>query len=106
MNREEVRQFLSRLSRKEWEYIKSMIPADSAIPTPRVLENDTYAIEELREYIQMVSDEVFKKGNPDYDKINPLPIKESISLGLTASALSNSVLASAYFSRLKRALPL
>jgi hypothetical protein len=68
MNREEVRQFLSRLSRKELEYIKSMIPADSAIPTLRVLENDTYAIEELREYIQMVSDEVFKKGNPDYDK--------------------------------------
>jgi len=68
MNREEVRQFVSRLSRKELEYIKSMIPPDSPIPRPRVLENDTYAIEELREYIQMVSDEVLKKGNPDYDK--------------------------------------
>lgn len=48
---------LSRMSRKELEYIKSMIPPDSTIPTPRVLENDTYAIEELREYTQMVSDE-------------------------------------------------
>jgi hypothetical protein len=68
MNREEVRQFLSKLSDKELEYIKSMIFLDSPKPGRSALEIESYSIEELRGYIQLVSDEMFRKRNPDYDK--------------------------------------